>query len=226
MNSRGIRRAVRTGSADLGAGFRCCWPAASPSRYRRGSPSVPRRPPTAPQSDWPARRSGWGRPHDAFGLTIPMMFYGSIVPDGDAFHTVPYPAQISISIPIISDLPGLSDLPYWTQSLKRSEAIGAGYLLQDIAATASDDTVKIIGVSQGTQVAEIARTEMCQGYGIHRQRRRLRVRLHRGPVSAQRRHPLPPGLLERCAGARRHLPVRPPRANRQPLQNHLLPESI
>ncbi|WP_029110572.1 PE-PPE domain-containing protein [Mycobacterium sp. URHD0025] len=103
---------------------------------------------------------GVGPSYDAFGLTIPMMFYGSIVPDGDAFHTVPYPAQISISIPIISDLPGLSDLPYWTQSLKRSEAIGAGYLLRDIAATASDDTVKIIGVSQGTQVAEIARTEM------------------------------------------------------------------
>ncbi|KHO27675.1 PE/PPE family protein [Mycolicibacterium setense] len=105
---------------------------------------------------------GVGPSYDAFGLTIPMMFYGSIVPEGDSFHTVPYPAQISISIPIISDLPGLSDLPYWTQSLKRSEAIGAGYLLQDIAATPADDKVKIIGVSQGTQVAEIARNEMAK----------------------------------------------------------------
>lgn len=105
---------------------------------------------------------GVGPSYDAFGLTIPMMFYGSIVPDGDAFHTVPYPAQISISIPIISDLPGLSDLPYWTQSLKRSEAIGAGYLLQDIAATPAGEKVKIIGVSQGTQVAEIARNEMAK----------------------------------------------------------------
>lgn len=105
---------------------------------------------------------GVGPSYDAFGLTVPMMFYGSIVPDGDTFHTVPYPAQISISIPIISDLPGLSDLPYWTQSLKRSEAIGAGYLLQDIAATPAGEKVKIIGVSQGTQVAEIARNEMAK----------------------------------------------------------------
>ena len=27
----------------------------------------------------------------------------------------------------------MSDIPYWPQSLKRSEEIGAGYLLQDIA---------------------------------------------------------------------------------------------
>ncbi|BBX88455.1 PE-PPE domain-containing protein [Mycolicibacterium boenickei] len=103
---------------------------------------------------------GVGASYDAFGLSIPVFFYGSVIPEGDSYHTVPYPAQISVSIPIISDLPGLSDLPYWTQSLKRSEAIGAGYLLKDIAAVAAGEKVRIIGVSQGTQVAEIARNEM------------------------------------------------------------------
>ncbi|WP_209919395.1 PE-PPE domain-containing protein [Mycolicibacterium lutetiense] len=105
---------------------------------------------------------GVGASYDAFGLSIPMFFYGSIVPEGDTYRTVPYPAQISISLPVISDLPGLSDLPYWTQSLKRSEAIGAGYLLQDIARTPAGEKVRIIGVSQGTQVVEIARTEMAK----------------------------------------------------------------
>ncbi|MFV8228578.1 PE-PPE domain-containing protein [Mycolicibacterium fortuitum] len=105
---------------------------------------------------------GVGASYDAFGLSIPMFFYGSIVPEGDWYRTVPYPAQISISIPVISDLPGWSDLPYWTQSLKRSEAIGAGYLLQDIARTPLGEKVTIIGVSQGTQVLEIARTEMAK----------------------------------------------------------------
>ncbi|MEW2481810.1 PE-PPE domain-containing protein [Mycobacterium sp. NPDC049093] len=105
---------------------------------------------------------GVGASYDAFGLSIPMFFYGNIVPEGDSYRTVPYPAQISISIPVISDLPGWSDLPYWTQSLKRSEAIGAGYLLQEIAKIPAGDKVTIIGVSQGTQVLEIARTEMAK----------------------------------------------------------------
>ncbi|CRZ17998.1 PE-PPE domain-containing protein [Mycolicibacterium neworleansense] len=105
---------------------------------------------------------GVGASYDAFGLSIPVFFYGSVIPEGDSYQTMPYPAQISISIPIISDLPGLSDLPYWTQSLKRSEAIGAGYLLQDIAEIPAGERVRIIGVSQGTQVAEIARTEMAK----------------------------------------------------------------
>ncbi|WKG04599.1 PE-PPE domain-containing protein [Mycolicibacterium sp. HK-90] len=105
---------------------------------------------------------GVGPSYDAFGLTVPLMFYGSVVPEGDSYHTVPYPAQISISLPVISDLPGLSGLPYWTQSLKRSEAIGAGHLLADIAETPAGEKVRIIGVSQGTQVAEIARTEMAK----------------------------------------------------------------
>jgi PE-PPE domain len=103
---------------------------------------------------------GVGPTFDGFGLTIPFYFYGSAVPEGDSFHTVPYPAQISLSLPLISDLPGLSDMPYWPQSLKRSEAIGAGYLQQDIAATPADDKVTIIGISQGTQVAEIVRASM------------------------------------------------------------------
>ncbi|AMD55755.1 hypothetical protein ATO49_23750 [Mycolicibacterium fortuitum subsp. fortuitum DSM 46621 = ATCC 6841 = JCM 6387] len=90
------------------------------------------------------------------------MFYGTIVPEGDSFHTVPYPAQLTISLPIISDLPVLSHLPYWPQSLKRSEQIGAGYLQQDIANTPADDKITIIGMSQGTEVAEIVRAEMAR----------------------------------------------------------------
>ncbi|MBX8685899.1 PE-PPE domain-containing protein [Mycobacterium sp. 20091114027_K0903767] len=105
---------------------------------------------------------GVGASYDAFALSIPVFFYGTVIPEGDSYRVVPYPAQISVSIPIISDLPGLSVLPYWTQSLKRSEAIGAGYLLQAIASTPTGDKVTIIGVSQGTQVAEIARTEMAK----------------------------------------------------------------
>ncbi|MBN3512823.1 PE-PPE domain-containing protein [Mycolicibacterium septicum] len=105
---------------------------------------------------------GVGPSFDGFGLSVPLFFYGSTVPEGDSFHTVPYPAQIALSIPVISDLPGLSDIPYWPQSLKRSEQIGAGYLQQDIANTPADDKVTIIGMSQGTEVAEIVRAAMAK----------------------------------------------------------------
>ncbi len=105
---------------------------------------------------------GVGPSFDGFGLSVPLFFYGSTVPEGDSFHTVPYPAQINVSIPIISDLPGLSDIPYWPQSLKRSEQIGAGYLERDIAATPAGEKVTIIGMSQGTEVAEIVRAKMAQ----------------------------------------------------------------
>jgi hypothetical protein len=105
---------------------------------------------------------GVGPSFEGFGLTIPLPFYGSTVPEGDSFHTVPYPAQMTLSLPIISDLPGLSDIPYWPQSLKRSESIGAGYLLQDIAATPTDGKVTIIGLSQGTMVAEVVRAAMAE----------------------------------------------------------------
>ncbi|TGB44921.1 PE-PPE domain-containing protein [Mycolicibacterium peregrinum] len=105
---------------------------------------------------------GVGPSFDGFGLSIPLFFYGSTVPEGDSFHTVPYPAQINLDIPIISDLPGLSDIPYWPHSLKRSEQIGAGYLQQDIASTPADDKITIIGMSQGTEVAEIVRAEMAK----------------------------------------------------------------
>ena len=103
---------------------------------------------------------GVGPSFEPFGLTIPFMFYGSVVPDGDAFHTVAYPAQMTVDVPVISELPVLSDLPYWPQSLKRSEGVGAGYLLHDIAATPSDVETTIIGVSQGAMVAELARAAM------------------------------------------------------------------
>ncbi|MED5815229.1 PE-PPE domain-containing protein [Mycolicibacterium sp. 050232] len=105
---------------------------------------------------------GVGPSFDGFGMSVPLFFYGSTVPEGDSFHTVPYPAQIALDIPIISDLPGLSDIPYWPHSLKRSEQIGAGYLQQDIANTPADDKVTIIGMSQGTEVAEIVRAEMAK----------------------------------------------------------------
>jgi hypothetical protein len=103
---------------------------------------------------------GVGPSFDGFGLVIPLAFYGSTVPEGDSFHTVPYPAQMALSLPIISNIPGLSDLPYWPQSVKRSEEIGAGYLWQDIAATPSDGKVTIIGASQGAMVAEVVRAAM------------------------------------------------------------------
>ncbi|MGV0740970.1 PE-PPE domain-containing protein [Mycolicibacterium sp. XJ870] len=105
---------------------------------------------------------GVGPSLEGLGLTIPLPFYGNTVPEGDSFHTLPYPAQMTLSLPIISDIPGLSDIPYWPQSMKRSESIGAGYLLQDIAATPAGDKVTIIGLSQGSMVAEIARTEMAK----------------------------------------------------------------
>lgn len=105
---------------------------------------------------------GVGPSFDAFGLTVPMLFYGSIIPEGESFHTLPYPAQINLNYPIISEIPVLSDLPYWPQTLKRSESVGAGYLLQDIAAMPDGEKITIIGVSQGNQVAEIARAAMAR----------------------------------------------------------------
>jgi len=105
---------------------------------------------------------GVGPSFDGFGLSIPLMFNGTVIPAGDTFHTVPYPAQINLDYPIISDLPGLSDLPYWPHSLKQSERIGAGYLEQDLAAAPAGAKVTVIGYSQGSQVAEIARADMAK----------------------------------------------------------------
>jgi hypothetical protein len=105
---------------------------------------------------------GVGGSFDGFGLSIPLFFSGSVVPQGDSFHTVPYPGQINLTYPVISDLPVVSDIPYWPQSLKRSEEVGAGYLEQDIASTPADAKVTIIGMSQGAQVAEIARADMAK----------------------------------------------------------------
>jgi hypothetical protein len=105
---------------------------------------------------------GVGPSFDGFGLTIPLLSYGTAVADGDSFHTVPYPGQINLNYPIISDLPVLSDIPYWPQSLKRSERVGAGYLEQDIRAVPTGEKVTIIGYSQGAQVAEIARADMAK----------------------------------------------------------------
>lgn len=103
---------------------------------------------------------GIGGSFDGFGLSIPLFFYGTTVPQGDSFHVVPYPAEINLDLPIISALPGLSDIPYWPHSLKQSERIGAGYLEQDIAKQASGQKITIVGMSQGSQVAEIARADM------------------------------------------------------------------
>lgn len=105
---------------------------------------------------------GVGGSFDPFALSIPLFFYGTSVPQGDSFHVIPYPGQINVELPIISALPGLSDVPYWPHSLKQSERIGAGYLEQDIAKQAPGQKITILGMSQGTQVAEIARADMAK----------------------------------------------------------------
>ena len=105
---------------------------------------------------------GIGGSFDPLGLSIPMFFYGTTVPQGDSFHVVPYPGQINVEWPIISALPGLSGVPYWPHSLKQSERIGAGYLEQDIAKQAPGQKITILGMSQGAEVAEIARADMAK----------------------------------------------------------------
>jgi len=105
---------------------------------------------------------GVGGSFDGFGQSVPLFFYGTTVPQGDSFHVIPYPAQIGLELPIISALPGLSDVPYWPHTLKQSERIGAGYLEQDIARQAPNQKITIIGMSQGAQVAEIARADMAK----------------------------------------------------------------
>ncbi|WP_234791674.1 PE-PPE domain-containing protein [Mycolicibacterium mucogenicum] len=105
---------------------------------------------------------GIGGSFDPLGLSIPMFFYGTAVPQGDSFHVVPYPGQINVEWPIISALPGLSGIPYWPHSLKQSERIGAGYLEQDIAKQAPGEKITILGMSQGAEVAEIARADMAK----------------------------------------------------------------
>jgi hypothetical protein len=105
---------------------------------------------------------GVGGSFDPFGLSIPLFFYGTTVPQGDSFHVVPYPGQINVEWPIISALPGMSGVPYWPHSLKQSERIGAGYLEQDIAKQAPGQKITILGMSQGAEVAEIARAHMAK----------------------------------------------------------------
>ncbi len=105
---------------------------------------------------------GVGPSFDGFGLSIPLLFNGTVLSPGDAFHTVPYPAQLNLDYPFISDLPILSDLPYWPHSLKQSERIGVGFLEQDLARTPPGAKVTVIGYSQGSQVAEIARADMAK----------------------------------------------------------------
>ena len=105
---------------------------------------------------------GVGGSFDGFGLSMPLFFYGTAVPAGDSFRIVPYPAQINLDYPIISDLPGLSDIPYWPQLLTQSAAVGAGYLERDIAAVPAGEKLTIIGMSQGSQVTEIARADMAK----------------------------------------------------------------
>lgn len=107
---------------------------------------------------------GVGGSFDGFGLSIPLFFYGTAVAQGESFHTVPYPGQLNLNYPVVSDLPVLSAIPYWPQSLKRSEGVGAGFLEQHIASTpASDaDKVTVIGMSQGAQVAEVVRADLAK----------------------------------------------------------------
>lgn len=105
---------------------------------------------------------GVGPSFDGFGATIPLLFYGTAVPAGQTFYTVPYPAMINLGYPIISSLPILSTVPYWPETLKQSERIGAGYLEQAIGTEAAGEKLTIIGYSQGTQVGEIARADMAK----------------------------------------------------------------
>ena len=152
---------------------------------------------------------GVGPSFEPFGLSFPLMFYGTIVPEGDSFHTVPYPAQLTISLPIISDLPVLSHLPYWPQSLKRSEAIGAGYLEQDIANMPAGDKITIIGISQGTQVAEIdeAYRLLAPMMGVGAATVLFIAREPQASVVAADRHGASGGGLRRRADGDRHQTV-------------------
>ncbi|WP_255794999.1 PE-PPE domain-containing protein [Mycobacteroides abscessus] len=128
--------------------------------------------PTAMASDVPRRIStqvelrgltfGVGPSFDGLGLTNPLFFYGTNVPKGDTFQSVPYPATININYPIISDLPVLSDLPYWPQSQVKSVQKGSNFLLSAIARAPAGENVNIIGMSQGSQVLETVRAEMAQ----------------------------------------------------------------
>ncbi len=128
--------------------------------------------PTAMASDVPRRIStqvdlrgltlGVGPSFDGLGLTNPLFFYGTNVPRGETFQSVPYPATINFNYPIISDLPVLSDLPYWPQSQVKSVQKGSNFLLSAIARAPAGENVNIIGMSQGSQVLETARASMAQ----------------------------------------------------------------
>ncbi|MUM06359.1 PE-PPE domain-containing protein [Mycobacterium sp. CBMA 213] len=108
---------------------------------------------------------GVGPSFDGFGATIPLLFYGTAVPSGQTFYTVPYPAMINLGYPVISGLPIVSAIPYWPETLKQSERIGAGYLEQAIGKEPAGEKLTIIGFSQGTQVGEIARADMAKNAG-------------------------------------------------------------
>jgi hypothetical protein len=114
---------------------------------------------------------GVGPSFDGFGATLPLLFYGTAVPPGETYYTVPYPAMINLGYPILSGLPILSDLPYWPETLKQSERVGAGYLEQAIGKEPAGEKLTILGYSQGTQVGEIARADMAKNadYVAHAQ---------------------------------------------------------
>jgi PE-PPE domain len=103
---------------------------------------------------------GVGGSFEGFGLTIPAYFYGKIVPEGDTYHSVPYPGSINLNYPILSDLPGLSDLPYWPQSMTKSTDKGASFVLTDLKKVPAGEKVTLAGLSQGAQVLEVVRAAM------------------------------------------------------------------
>ncbi|WP_102142575.1 PE-PPE domain-containing protein [Mycobacterium hubeiense] len=105
---------------------------------------------------------GVGGTIEGFALSIPFNFYGTIVPEGDRYRPVPYPGIAGVDIPIVSDLPVLSYLPYWPQSMTSSVDKGAFLLSRAIAAQPTDDKTTIIGMSQGSMVAETVRAEMAE----------------------------------------------------------------
>ena len=103
---------------------------------------------------------GVGGTFEGYALTIPWNFYGTIVPPGDTYQPVPYPAIIGFNIPVVSDLPGLSDMPYWPQTMSQSVAKGVAFTKSAIAALPAGEETTIIGMSQGAMVVETVRADL------------------------------------------------------------------
>jgi hypothetical protein len=104
---------------------------------------------------------GVGGTSDGFSATLPFYFYGTAIPQGDRYQPIVYPASFPLpNIPIISTLPVLSDLPYWSQSMAQSSTKGAATLQRHLDAVPAGEKVTVLGLSQGALVAEMVRAAM------------------------------------------------------------------